>query len=1216
MSGSAWVWASLLLQASAAIAAEAAPPEAARPQGEMVLWYRQPGEKWLDAMPLGNDLMGAMVFGGTQRERIALNESSFWTGRPHDYDNPEALKHLPQIRDLVFAGKFQDAEKMADAHFFGVPANQQAYSTLGDLVLSFEGVEKADEYRRELDMETGVAKVRYRAGDMVLTREVFISYPDRVMVVRITADKPGRVSVRAQLKSLYLDAVTAKAGKLVMDGTWKGPGAVKNDLIAPVEGKGLRFQAALVALADGGKSEAAEDSVRVEGANAVTLVLAAATSYVNYHDISADPAARCEKVLAGIEGKDYPTLRRRHEEDFRRLMGRVHLAIGDPSANDKPIDERLKAMRAGAADPNLEALCFQFGRYILASSSRAGGQPANLQGIWNESVSPPWGSKYTININTEMNYWPAEVCNLSECHQPLFDMLKDIAVTGAKTARTCYGVGGWVTHHNIDLWRGTAPVDAAKFGMWPVGGAWLCQHLWEHYAFTGDKEFLKEYYPILKGAAQFLVEVMVEEPKHHWLVTPFSMSPEHGYLDGEGKLAFLSPSPTMDVGIIRELFPHCIEASKILGVDEEFRGKLEAALKRIPPYQINRTGGLQEWIEDWKPGDQGHNCSPNFTFYPGCSITLRGTPELAAAILKWMEGRRSRGGWPLAWDICVWARLERGDKVAGCVKSFVSNSVALNLHNSGANQSDASFGFTAGVAEALLQSHAGEISLLPALPTGWSDGSVKGLRARGGFEVSLQWKGGRLQAAEIRNAGAAACKVRYGAKTAEFALKAGQVLCLDADLVSVPDPAAGPMSEPSAPTVEPITQRAPAPSAPAAKPEAPRAPAARASALSKPRDLKFDGKMSREVLENYLSRAISMEGLLNGRGDLDDNIRMLKDTGAKLIGRSLCLWGGETNLLSNLERARKLVPKVHAADPEMILQACIFEIVTAQVDKVPVPDWAFTALGLPVEQRSFRYADMLYPDGRFKGHWGGGGSVPDVSRTETRLWFYFLAASFIDAGFEAIHFGQTELMNKNDQNLEHYSQVLTLIRAYAAKHARRHMVLCDSHVPSGGLVRDGQLLMDFHSFPLRIMEVPDTPQEAVLKVGFSDGIYGRSKGGITFSGWKCEHLPYLVEIDNWGASRQPGQAKAGGIWVWGYDEITWFAHQSEQYRSDWLRYGWDWVRRTDPNGHLQMPGSRTMTSPLDRKRWYFANTPSQAVPEGYGDEKAIRDIWAADSARP
>jgi hypothetical protein len=302
----------------------------------------------------------------------------------------------------------------------------------------------------------------------------------------------------------------------------------------------------------------------------------------------------------------------------------------------------------------------------------------------------------------------------------------------------------------------------------------------------------------------------------------------------------------------------------------------------------------------------------------------------------------------------------------------------------------------------------------------------------------------------------------------------------------------------------------------------------------------------------------------------------------------------------------------------MILQGCIFEIVTTQVDRVPVPEWAFVALGQPVENRHFRYADMLYPNGRFQNHWREGQSVPDVSRLETKLWFYFLAVSFIDAGLEAIHFGQTELMNHNDRRLEHYAQVLALVRSYAEKHARRHFVACDSHVPSGGLVRDGKLLMDFHSFPLRIMEVPDKPQEAVLKVGFSDGIYGRSKGGLTFSGWQCEHLPYLVEIDNWGVSRQPGQPRAGGCWVWGYDEITWFAHQSQEYRATWLRYAWDWVRRTDPNGYLQMPGSRTLVSPLDRKRWYFANAPSPAVPDGLGDEDAIRAIWMAgalDTAR-
>jgi hypothetical protein len=392
-------------------------------------------------------------------------------------------------------------------------------------------------------------------------------------------------------------------------------------------------------------------------------------------------------------------------------------------------------------------------------------------------------------------------------------------------------------------------------------------------------------------------------------------------------------------------------------------------------------------------------------------------------------------------------------------------------------------------------------------------------------------------------------------------------------------------------------------------------PLAVAQAASQPRNYRFDGKISRKVLENYLSRAISMEGLLNGRGDLDDNIRMLQSIGAKFVGRSLCLWGGEANLLRNLERAKQQIPRVHAADPEMVLQACVFEIVTTQVEQIPVPEWAFTALGQPVEKRNFRYADMLYPDGRRRNQWGQNASVPDVSRPETKLWFYFLAASYIDLGIEAIHFGQVEIMNGNDPDLEHWSQIMGLARSYAAKHARRHMLLCDAHVPSGGLVREGRLLLDFHSFPLRIMEVPDKPQEAILKVGFSDGIYGRSKGGLTFSGWRCDHLPYLVELDNWGASKQPGQAKAGGIWVWGYDEITWFAHQNQPYRKNWLRYAWDWVQRTDSNGRLQMPGSRTMRSPLDNRRWYYANTPGPAVPEGLGDEETIRAIWTGDSAK-
>lgn len=381
---------------------------------------------------------------------------------------------------------------------------------------------------------------------------------------------------------------------------------------------------------------------------------------------------------------------------------------------------------------------------------------------------------------------------------------------------------------------------------------------------------------------------------------------------------------------------------------------------------------------------------------------------------------------------------------------------------------------------------------------------------------------------------------------------------------------------------------------------------------------KFNRTISRAVLENYLSRAITMQGLLTGQGNFEDNLRMIKSTGAKFIGRSVCQWGKEQELLKNFEVERQLAPRVHEADPDIILEACIFEIVTSQVNQVPVPAWAFKALGMPVEQRNFHYADMLFPDGRFKDQWGKDASVPDVSRPETKLWFYFLAVSYINIGIEAIHFGQMELMDKNDPHLDNYWQVLALIRAYAAKHARRHMVLCDAHVPSGGLVRNGKLLLDFHAFPLRIKEIPDTPEKAELKLGFSDGIYNRSKGGITYSGWKCEHLPYLVEFDNYGVSRHPGQANATGAnfdWVWGYDEITWFAHQNLQYRSWWLHYAWNWVRETDSNGFLEMPGGRVITSPLDHRHWYYANDSSAAVPDGLGDEGTIRAIWAADPVR-
>ncbi|SDE06269.1 hypothetical protein SAMN05216464_103505 [Mucilaginibacter pineti] len=384
------------------------------------------------------------------------------------------------------------------------------------------------------------------------------------------------------------------------------------------------------------------------------------------------------------------------------------------------------------------------------------------------------------------------------------------------------------------------------------------------------------------------------------------------------------------------------------------------------------------------------------------------------------------------------------------------------------------------------------------------------------------------------------------------------------------------------------------------------------SAHKKTIDYKFDGTISRKVLQNYLSRAITIQSLLVGKGNFDDNLRMIKNIGAKYIGRSVCQWGEEAAIPENLEQEKKLAQRIHESDPEIILQACIFEIVTPEVDRLPIPAWVFKALNTPAENRNFRYEDMLYPDGQFKNQWGKG-SVPDISRLETKLFFYYLGASYINIGIEGIHFGQVELMNKNDKQLDNYNEVLTLIRTYAAKHARRHMIICDSHVPSGGFVRDGKLLMDFHAFPLRIMEIPGKPEKAMLQVGHTDALYLRSKGGITPSGWKCEHLPYLVEFDNYGVSKHPGQENAGDIpfWVWGYDEISWFAHQNKTYRTEWLHYAHDWVRKTDVNGYLEMPGGRQTTSPLDGRHWYWANTPTPNTPDGQGDENTIRDIWKA-----
>ena len=753
---------------------------------EMILWYDKPaGEAWLDGLFIGNGYIGANVFGRVQNERIALNESTFWSGRPHDYNDPDAYKYFGQIRDLVFAGKFNEAEKLADQHFYGRPVAQQAYQPLGDLLLDFNvTADSVSDYRRELNMETGTVTISYTDGDVKITREVFMSYPDRVMVMRVSADKPGKVSVKAKLSSPFAENTKITDNRLTLSGTWKYIPEEISWLVAKVEGPGLGFQTDLIALPEKGTVQNTDSSLVITDANSVTFVLTAATSYVNYRDISGDPAARCEKVLADVSGQDFNTFKSAHLKDFTGLMSRVRLKIGDPSKNDIPTDQRVAALKKGEYDPDLLAKIFQFGRYMLVAGSRDGSEPVNLQARWNQELLPNWGSKYTININTQMNYWPAEVTNLSECTPPLFDLIKDLSENGAQTAKVYYNAGGWVAHHNTDLWRGTAPVDAARYGMWPVGGAWLCQHIWEHYLFTGDIEFLREYYPVMKGAATFLMDILTWHPGYKYLVIPFSMSPEQGFFISEGaEEAYFAPETTMNTGLIKDLFPHCIEAAQLLGIDGEFSNRLKDALDSIPPYMIGKDGLLQVWIEDWKRGNEGHNMSANFGFFPGNSITLRENPELADAIRKWLEPRRVSTSWPSAWDICDWARLEDGFRADTVIREFFMTrtpwgGIGNNLHNISFNQSDANFGYTAGVAECLLQSHAGEISILPALPVSWKDGSVRGLRARGGYEVDIDWKDGKLVKAEIRSLLGNPCVVRANGVTKEYNPARGETIVI------------------------------------------------------------------------------------------------------------------------------------------------------------------------------------------------------------------------------------------------------------------------------------------------------------------------------------------------------------------------------------------------------------------------------------------------------